>query len=356
MTEIIKKAFLQVKYSYVIFMLIAVIIILGCEPKHRVMELGTFPVSNISFTSCLAKGSFLDYGEGLILEYGFCYSSTSQYPTTNDYTQRVHGDINQTTFFADLSGLSANTTYYYRAYARNNSGTTYGDQKSFRTLDGIVLNDYDGNQYWTLQIGEQRWMAEDLKVTHYSDGTALTEAIQSSEWEALAGNVSSRVFSRLFVNFGALYTWPAAMNGIAGSDSNPSGVQGVCPDGWHMPSDAEWKELEMFLGMSEYRADADNEWRGTDQGSQLAGTDSLWNDGYLEENVAFGSSAFNALPGGFRGSDGGISNFKQSGYWWSSSVDNYGNPYDRRLSYNRSDVLRMSNSVRSGHSVRCVKD
>ena len=94
--------------------------------------------------------------------------------------------------------------------------------------------------------------------------------------------------------YGALYTWAAAMNGSASSCSNPSGVQGVCPIGWHIPSDKEWQELEIYLGMSESQADSTG-WRGTNEGSKLAGNSGLWEDGSLENNAAFGTSTFNAL-------------------------------------------------------------
>ena len=94
---------------------------------------------------------------------------------------------------------------------------------------------------------------------------------------------------------GALYTYAAATNG----DNSGNNVQGVCPTGWHLPSDEEWKTLEMELGMSQ--ANANNTgWRGTNEGAKLAGNAYLWTNGTLDSHAEFGTSGFAALPGGYR--------------------------------------------------------
>jgi len=110
--------------------------------------------------------------------------------------------------------------------------------------DILTVTDYDGNTYNTVQIGNQVWMAENLKVTHYSDGTEIQLVEDKSAWETLShtdkaycyyNNISSNGKT-----YGALYTWAAVMNGAGSSNTNPGRVQGVCPDGWHLPSDAKW--------------------------------------------------------------------------------------------------------------------
>ena len=102
------------------------------------------------------------------------------------------------------------------------------------------------------------------------------------------------------------------------SNSNPSGVQEACPIGWHLPSDNEWKQLEMHLGMSQSEVDRFS-WHGTNQGSQLAGNSSLWNSGDLVNNEQFGTSGFLGLPGGYRDYEDGLFNLMSTnGYWWSS--------------------------------------
>ena len=157
------------------------------------------------------------------------------------------------------------------------------------------VTDIDGNVYQTIQIGEQVWMAENLKVTHYRNGDAIPTGLSDLEWE----NLNSGAYAVYENNEGNADTYGYLYNWYAVDDS-----RNIAPEGWHVPTDEEWMELEMALGMSESEANIIT-WRGTDQGSQLAGSANLWDDGYLENNAEFGTSGFNALPGGFRNFGGG---------------------------------------------------
>lgn len=146
------------------------------------------------------------------------------------------------------------------------------------------------------------------------------------------------------------------MNVANGSSSNPFNVQGVCPSGWHLPSDAEWKQLEMYLGMSQDDA-GDYGNRGTNEGSKLAGNSILWNDGAIENEAAFGTSGFTALPGGSRGCDGSFYCLGTNANFWSSSYESdYSHALFRGLKYDYSEVRRLRNFNESGCSVRCIKD
>jgi len=102
--------------------------------------------------------------------------------------------------------------------------------------DFVECIDYDGNSYEVVRIGNQIWMAENLKSLHYTDGSPITGVYAFNDDE---NNVD---------DYGRLYTWTAIMNGMSSSSSNPSGIQGVCPDKWHLPGDAEWMELIDTLG------------------------------------------------------------------------------------------------------------
>ena len=145
------------------------------------------------------------------------------------------------------------------------------------------------------------------------------------------------------------------MNGAGSSNANPSGVQGVCPDGWHVPSDAEWMELEISLGMSP-TDDASTTWRGTDEGGKLKETGfAHWNRPNLG---ATNETGFTALPGGYRLANGaywdlGIyAEFRTSTiHYMDSSLFNY----TRGLSYDRQAIARM-HYFDAGISVRCVRD
>ena len=225
-------------------------------------------------------------------------------------------------------------------------------------LGAIV--DYDGNCYSTIQLGNQRWMIKNLKTTHYADGTEIPLVENVSEWEDLGYdekaycyyNNSEKNEARVY---GALYTWAAAMNGAISSDMNPSEIQGVCPDGWHLPSDDEWKELEMFLGMSQ--ADADLEgFRGEDIGSKLASSSEGWLDGYLDSTPEFGTSGFNAKPGGGRRYDGTFGHKGDNANFWTATEYSNIRAWGRHIYSSYSSVHRYMNAKSDGFSVRCVKD
>jgi len=209
---------------------------------------------------------------------------------------------------------------------------------------GVV--DADGNVYSTVVIGKQEWFAENLKTTQYNDGTPIPNVTDNSKWDRLTtgayvwyGNDEAAYKNA----YGALYNWYAVETGK------------LCPTGWHVPTDAEWKTLEMKLGMSQ--AEANNmELRGTNEGSKLAGNAALWKDGNLENDSEFGSSGFTALPGGCRYIINVVfSSVGTIGYWWTSTQN--GDAAMSRIIYSKySEVKRNNDDKRHGFSVRCLRD
>ena len=107
-----------------------------------------------------------------------------------------------------------------------------------------IVDPRDGKVYNIVKIGNQWWMAENLNAIKYSDGTAIPLVEDTAAWNNLTEIDKAYCYYDNDVSngdiYGALYTWVAAMNGAVSSDANPSGVQGICPAGWHMPSDEEW--------------------------------------------------------------------------------------------------------------------
>jgi uncharacterized protein (TIGR02145 family) len=207
-----------------------------------------------------------------------------------------------------------------------------------------TMTDIDGNVYKTIKIGNQVWMAENLKVTRYRNGDPIPSVTSKSQWENLRsgaycaynndnGNVAT---------YGLLYNWYAVDDG-----------RNIAPEGWHVPTDEEWKELEMHLGMSRSEAD-DTGWRGTDEGGKLkeAGT-AHWNS---PNTGATNSSGFTALPGGFRSRSGAFFNVGYIVYWWSATASIGSTAWSRYLGYDNSAVGRRSSYKRSGFSVRLVRD
>ncbi len=211
-----------------------------------------------------------------------------------------------------------------------------------------MVIDIDGNVYETVQIGDQLWMAENLKVTHYNDGGGIPTGYTGEEWTQLETDAYA-VYDEDPSNadvYGNLYNWYAV-------DDD----RGICPEGWHVPTDEEWMELEMTLGMS-YEEAHNLGLRGTDEGSQLSGTAEFWTDGELENNEEFGASGFNTIPSGSRDSYTGI--FHGMGhscqYWTSTATGSWTDSRNRRLLSFTPQINRSTNMWSYGLSVRCVQD
>ncbi|MHC1774929.1 MAG: fibrobacter succinogenes major paralogous domain-containing protein [Lentimicrobium sp.] len=190
--------------------------------------------------------------------------------------------------------------------------------------------DVDGNAYPTVKIGEQEWMQENLRVTHYRNGDPIELVEEYSGWSRPTGaycwyNNDLAANKNLY---GAVYNWPCV------NDS-----RNLCPGGWHVAADAEWTALITYLG-----------------GTGIAG-------GKLKMAVLFAapnagatnSSGFSAAPGGLRLYDGNFSGLTERGYWWTATQDG-GNAWFRTVAFNDTQVEGYSIGQDFGFSVRCVKD
>jgi uncharacterized protein (TIGR02145 family) len=221
----------------------------------------------------------------------------------------------------------------------------------------------DSNVYRTVQIGDQVWMAENLAAMVYPDGKAIPIVKETEAWNAL-GILNKAQACCYYRNndslgniYGVLYTWAAAMHAEESSDLNPSGVQGVCPSGWHLPSDEEWKVMERSLGMSIEESNKE-EWRGTDEGNKLKETGYVhWESNY-GSFTATNSSGFTALPGSGRGAYGEwnwVGVIGERAVFWTATEKDY-RAWMRQLHYLGTGVWRIAHFESAGYSVRCVKD
>lgn len=313
----------------------------------------TSALSGITDSTAMGGGNVTDDGGSAVTDKGLCWDLSPE-PTILD--NKASGGNGTGTFVANLTGLACMTTYYVRAYATNAAGTSYGEELEFTTLlcPNTVI-DIDGNLYQTIEIGNQVWMAENLNVSRYPDGTPIPNITSYTEWRNLGDN--DEAFCRydnsqvLGETYGALYTWKAAVNGSAGSDSNPSGIQGVCPDGWHLPSDNEWIELEIFIGISPGSANSTGS-RG-EAGAKLKESGfEHWDSPNWGATNEFG---FTALPAGYRSTSGTFAELRQETSWWTSTEDG-GNAYYRDLYHDTMGMTRDVGRKWNGLSVRCVKD
>lgn len=208
-----------------------------------------------------------------------------------------------------------------------------GDNTSTWTCGDPII--YDGQSYATVAIGTQCWMAENLNIGSTTD--VENDQTDNNIIEKYCNNCST---------YGGLYQWDEMMQYVT---TEPN--QGVCPTSWHLPSDDEYKTLEMELGMSQSEAD-DTGWRGTDEGGKLKETGtSHWSS---PNTGATNSSGFTALPGGSRISSGLFAVQGEYAVLWSSTTFITTRRY-RVLSYNDMQVGRFKTSIPSGFSVRCVR-
>ena len=209
-------------------------------------------ISNLYVSTVNMAGNITSDGGYAVTSRGFCFS-TSPNPTVSS-TLKVTAGSGNGSFSATMTGLEAGTTYYVRAFATNSQGTAYGVQKTLTTqahgapcTNGpATVTDVDGNTYHTLQMGTQCWMKENMRTTKLPNGTDIalggTNNSTSTKYRYYPNNIANNVAS-----YGYLYNWPAAMNGASASSSSPSGRQGICPTGWHIPSKTEWETLITYM-------------------------------------------------------------------------------------------------------------
>ena len=218
------------------------------------------------------------------------------------------------------------------------------------------VTDIDGNVYKTVKLGNQVWMAENLRTTRYADGTTIplgtTESFDVA-YRYYPNNNRANVSK-----YGYLYNWPAVMNGsLSSSDANPSGVQGICPDGWHVPSFEEWTELLDYVSSqrSQYVCGGDE-----DKIAKALASETGWNSS-TSINCAVGNNpstnnatGFSARPAGYY--NGYYHGFGSYAGFWSASQNNSNDAYDSGLGYNGACVFRYTNFKYYGYSVRCVRN
>jgi uncharacterized protein (TIGR02145 family) len=213
-----------------------------------------------------------------------------------------------------------------------------------KTIDVEFVNciDKDNKSYKVVKIGDQLWMAENLawlpSVSPSSASSEIAPYYFVSDY--MGTSIIEAKSTSNFATYGVLYNWEAAKT--------------ACPAGWHLPTDEEWKQLEMALGMTKAEADTEGSSRGTNQGIQLKNTSGWAHNAYNGNGT--NTSGFSALPGGYRYLDGNFASLGVSGYWWSATEYSATYAWYRNLYYTIATVGRSSTNKTYGYSVRCVRD
>ena len=320
-------------------------------------EVTTMGVSAKEGSLAVCVGEITQSGNATLSARGFCWS-TSPNPTLNDPHTSESPSIG---IFRDtINNLQSDVTYYYRAYAVNEVGVAYGADKTFvlssDTSCPVTVTDYDGNVYETVQLGSQCWMRDNLKTRHFADGTEIliqtqvaNNYVTPSYWIGGDTNV-----------YGRIYNFPAAVNCEYLPDSLHILVQGICPDGWHLPSRLEWQSLFSYVSSNPaYHCNGSS--------SRIAKSlayDGLWH--YYNESCTIGNdlstnnaTGFSMKPAGMGGAV--VPPGTEALFWTSSAIiipgnDPKGYTIDFLYFDDTVEEAIYSSSGVWAMSVRCLRD
>ena len=289
----------------------------------------------------------VDFSDAFV---GVLWGNTINYMSADLYQNIVNQIKNnnlQTTIYYDVH---LEKSYILKVDGESRLYIPLESENDFNGLYGYknepcpeTMKDYDGNTYNTVQIGKQCWMKENLRTTHYADGSAVTYRYTPDDKES---NVPK---------YGFLYTWPAVMHGANSGNYVPSHIQGICPNGWHVPSDAEWDVLKIFVGnQSENVCEDDYEnyaksfattygWKSSDESCAIGNIPNKNN-----------TTGFSVLPAGYNSSD----SFGYFALFWTATEynDYKSEACNICLRYDRAYTLWNTNSKDMAFSVRCVKN
>ncbi|MBO4381377.1 MAG: T9SS type A sorting domain-containing protein [Bacteroidales bacterium] len=221
--------------------------------------------------------------------------------------------------------------------------------------DAPTLTDCDGNVYNTVQIGNQCWMKENLRTTRYANGDSIPFGTSIANWEPrryYPNNDSANVYS-----YGYLYNWTAVMHGSSGSDEIPSGVQGVCPTGWHVPSRAEWYQLTAYVGgQSPYVCGGNPSNIAKALAAETSWVSNVGECKVGDDVSTNNSTGFSALPAGAYGATV-VQLFGTGTHFWTSRSIGDATYCSSSLLYNYYSQVYFSGPSRGyGLSVRCLRD
>jgi uncharacterized protein (TIGR02145 family) len=293
-------------------------------PTIQLLSLKDFGLSAFTYAN------IADGGGKPVTQRGIVYSTTENPTTLND---KILSGTGIGEFSITVTGLTQKTTYFVRAFATNEVGTAYSNQIKLTTnTASTTISDLDGNIYNTVSIGNQIWMASNLSTSRYRNGAYIPYILNSNQWAAIKSPALSfyNHDNSYETNYGKQYNWYAVTD-----------TQGLCPVGWHIPTNSEWTVLSDFLGGLNVAG-----------GKMKATGTQFWSFPSNGSN----SSGFTGLPGGFRNVDGTFGILGYNGFWWSATEENEQKAFNRSIIYTDNVLSVGSSSKNQGFSVRCLKD
>lgn len=302
------------------------------------VQVRTDTVSNLS-SYIATLNATLQEGAVPILEKGFYWKKEGSL----DYTQVVIPDNN---FSHSLSNLDSSTIYQYFAYVITINETKFGDTLSFTTYNypicpgmPTIMDSRDGSVYKTVWIGDQCWLKENLRyLPSVSDQSYSTTLPKYYVYNYIGTDIQAAKLTNEYLTYGVLYNRIAIMNGELSSNNIPSGVKGVCPIGWHLPSENEFNQLISYVG-----------------GDAIAGSNMkstyLWNNNGNGNNSSF----FTALPAGIK-MNNYFNDLGDAAYFWSCTQ--WTTNQSRRFFYinTNTNISNMSYNDSYGLSIRCIRN
>ncbi len=263
-------------------------------------------------------------------------SYTLQVSTSNSFSSYVYNQSGLTNTSQQISGLNNSTNYYWRVNATNSYGTSGWSTPtwSFTTASGSSGGSscvgtptvtYAGKTYNTVQIGTQCWLKENLDVGSMINGNQNPSNNSTIEKYCYNNDVNN------CSTYGGLYQWNEAM-----AYSTTPGTKGICPDGWHIPTLAEFQTLGTAVSNNGNALKAVGQGTGSGAGTNVSG--------------------FSALLAGYRNNNSNFNNLGNNTDFWSSTENNTNNAYNMNLNNNDSNINFNNNNKENGFSVRCLKD
>lgn len=294
------------------------------------LKLFTGAILNVGNENATVTGHIENFNKYKIISAGFCWNIRPN-PTLLDYRQICYPDSGK--MICTLTGLASESFYFIRTYTVTDADTVYSEDKIFYTHRPDAVSDVDGNFYNTIKIGNQVWLAEDLKVSRLNDGTPVKQekdpklwiSTKDPAWCWYANDSANYSFPR-----GKLYNWYAVNTGK------------LCPQGWHVPSNREWEDLQIYLGGDSVA------------GGKMKTTGTFF---WRSPNVgATNETGFSAIPGGYRDGTGQYTYSTMFNRWWSLTVFPPEGAYTWYVYHGQKNLYQQGDLKLFGNSVRCLKD